>query len=263
VFIDEFGALGTDTVITLMEMIRSLGGILVLATQTQDSLGDPSQQRRILGNVTTILQQMNQPEELVALGGTVELLQPRLRVEKSHIESYDDASATRARVERIDPNAVQRLSPGQAFVINKGRMVKVQMVQPPSCSSMTEVEAERGIDRDEDGVIVDGDDDDLARLIAWHGDGWRSLDPVAVIHTLTVLPPTPPVPAPPPARPIRQDDAMDTPLPVVLLPVTDATVADGAVADQDEPTDDPLLDDGDDDDRDDHDRTDDDTPILW
>jgi hypothetical protein len=196
------------------------------------------------------------------LGGTVELLQPRLRVEKSHIESYDDASATRARVERIDPNAVQRLSPGQAFVINKGRMVKVQMVQPPSCASMTEIEAERGIERDEDGVIVDGDDGDLACLIAWHGDGWRSLDPVAVIHTLTVLPPTPPVPASPPDRPIRQDEARDTPLPVMIRP-DDATVADEATTDQDgptdAPTDDPLIADGDDDDRND----DDDTPILW
>ena len=129
VIIDEFSALGSENVVNLMELVRDLGGIVILASQTTAALGDERLQKRILGNVTTYLQRMNDARDVAALGGIMQKVDVSVR--------YGDADANERGTKRyvdqavIDPTRVAQLPTGAAYLINRGYVAQVQMMQAP------------------------------------------------------------------------------------------------------------------------------------
>ena len=128
VIIDEFSALGSENVVNLMELVRSLGGIVMLAAQTTAALGDERLQQRILGNVTIYLQRMNDPREVAILGG----MQQRLDVSR-RIGAVDTGQGMARYVDKavIEPTRVAQLPTGGAFLINRGYVAQVKILQAP------------------------------------------------------------------------------------------------------------------------------------
>lgn len=131
-FIDEFSALGSENIVNLMELVRSLGGIVVLASQTVEALGDESLQRRILGNVTIYLQRMNDPRQVAELGG----MQKRMNVTHRYdAQAGQPLSEGQVRYEEeaiIDPTKAMQLETGAAYIINRGRVAEVLITPPPA-----------------------------------------------------------------------------------------------------------------------------------
>lgn len=126
--IDEFSALGSENVVNLMELVRDLGGIVILAAQTTAALGDERLQQRILGNVTIYLQRMNDPREVAILGGLQQRLDVSLR-----IGEVDKGQGMARYVDKavIDPTRVAQLPTGGAFLINRGYAAQVKILQSP------------------------------------------------------------------------------------------------------------------------------------
>lgn len=131
VLIDEFSALGSENVVNLMELVRSLGGIVILASQTTAALGDERLQQRILGNVTIYLQRMNDPREVAILGGMQQRLDVSRRMGAGGM--LDQAQGTARYVDKavIDPTKAAQLPTGGAFLINRGHVAEVKILQAP------------------------------------------------------------------------------------------------------------------------------------
>jgi hypothetical protein len=131
VLIDEFSALGSENVVNLMELVRALGGIVILASQTTAALGDERLQQRILGNVTIYLQRMNDPREVAILGGMQQRLDVSRRMGAGGM--LDQAQGIARYVEKavIDPTKAAQLPIGGAFLINRGYVAEVKIVQAP------------------------------------------------------------------------------------------------------------------------------------
>lgn len=129
VFFDEFSAFGSENVVNLMELVRSHGGIVILASQTTAALGDDRLQKRILGNVTIYLQRMNDPREVAALGG----MQPVLDVSR-HMDTKPNPNGIARYVDKsvIDPTKVAQLPLGGAYIINRGRVAHIKVQQAPA-----------------------------------------------------------------------------------------------------------------------------------
>ncbi|KPL83026.1 type IV secretory system conjugative DNA transfer family protein [Herpetosiphon geysericola] len=132
--IDEFSSLGTESVIRLAEMARSLGGIVMLGTQTLAGLGDADQQARIVGNMTVVLHRMSAPEELTKLAGvqkvmtTIHQFQGKQILKRGTYRMEEEA--------RIDPQDVRTLPTGCAWVIARGAAAKVQFAMMPDVPRM-------------------------------------------------------------------------------------------------------------------------------
>jgi hypothetical protein len=127
--LDEFSSLGTESVIRLAEMARSLGGIIMLGTQTLAGLGDLDQQQRIVGNVSVLLHRMSAPEELTRLAGVQEVM-----VKTGHYQGKERVKRGTYRIEDADiipAQDVRTLPTGCAWVIARGVAAKVQMGMPP------------------------------------------------------------------------------------------------------------------------------------
>jgi hypothetical protein len=128
--IDEFSSLGTESVIRLAEMARSLGGIVMLGTQTLAGLGDQDQQERIVGNMSVILHRMSAPEELTRLAGVRAVMQKTL-----HFQGRERIKRGTYRIEEEDvikAQDVRTLPTGCAWIIARGLAAKVQMGMPPA-----------------------------------------------------------------------------------------------------------------------------------
>jgi hypothetical protein len=129
--VDEFSSLAdAGEMATRVEQARGFNTGVVLAPQVLAGMGEESQAKRITGCVETVIcHRLNDPEEVVKLGGT------RLRI--AHTTHYTRGGNTgegSARYEhqyKVDPNEVRALSTGCAFVISRGRAMKVQMMRGP------------------------------------------------------------------------------------------------------------------------------------
>jgi hypothetical protein len=129
--VDEFSALAsTSGMAARVEQARGFNTGLVLAPQVVAGMGESVEAERILGSVETVLcHRLNAPEEIVALAGT------RQAIEYS--SHYADAGPTgegTTRIQhqfKIDPNRVRSLAPGAAYVINRGRAMKVSVLRAP------------------------------------------------------------------------------------------------------------------------------------
>jgi hypothetical protein len=131
--LDEFSAVegGTDQAIHLAERLRDVGVPVIFGAQSPEGLGDEHQQWRLLHTVGggLILHQTPNPEPLVALAGTI-----RVPEQAWQLDAWGPAGQARVHMverPRVDPNQVRQLQPGEAFLIQAGRAVKLSVLQAP------------------------------------------------------------------------------------------------------------------------------------
>ena len=129
--VDEFSALAESSgMAARIEQARGFHTGLVLAPQVVQAMGEEAEAARILGSVETVIcHRVNTPEEIVMLAGT------RQRMEYSSHYTADGASGEgSARIQhqyKVDPNKVRALAPGVAYVISRGRAMRVQVLRAP------------------------------------------------------------------------------------------------------------------------------------
>jgi hypothetical protein len=130
--VDEFSSLAEGAGMAgRIEQARGFNTSLILAPQVVAGMGDEQEAARILGSVETIIcHRVNTPEEICALAGT------RRAVEYStHFAEEGATGEGSARIQhqfKVDPNKVRGLAPGQAYVISRGRAMRLQVLQAPS-----------------------------------------------------------------------------------------------------------------------------------
>jgi hypothetical protein len=131
--LDEFSALegGTDQAIHLAERLRDVGVPVVFGAQSPEGLGDERQQWRLLHTVGggLVLHQTPDPGRLIELAGTV-----RVAEQAWQLDPWGPAGQARVHMAdrpRVDPNQVRQLHPGEAFLIQAGRAVKLSVLQAP------------------------------------------------------------------------------------------------------------------------------------
>jgi hypothetical protein len=131
--LDEFSAVqgGTDQAIHLAERLRDVGVPVIFGAQSPEGLGDERQQWRLLHTIGggLVLHQTPNPEPLVALAGTV-----RTPEQAWQLDGWGPAGEARVHMAerpRVDPNQVRQLQPGEAFLIQAGRAVKLSVLQAP------------------------------------------------------------------------------------------------------------------------------------
>jgi hypothetical protein len=131
--LDEFSAVqgGTDQAIHLAERLRDVGVPVVFGAQSPEGLGDERQQWRLLHTIGggLVLHQTPNPDPLVSLAGTI-----RAPEQAWQLDPWGPAGEARVHMEerpRVDPNKVRQLQPGEAFVIQAGRAVKLSVLQAP------------------------------------------------------------------------------------------------------------------------------------
>jgi hypothetical protein len=138
--LDEFSAVqgGTDQAIHLAERLRDVGVPVVFGAQSPEGLGDERQQWRLLHTIGggLVLHQLADPDLLVGLAGTV-----RTPEQAWQLDGWGPAGEARIHMEerpRVDPNQVRQLQPGEAFVIQAGRAVKLSVLQAPMPAQVQE-----------------------------------------------------------------------------------------------------------------------------
>jgi hypothetical protein len=138
--LDEFSAVqgGTDQAIHLAERLRDVGVPVIFGAQSPEGLGDERQQWRLLHTLGggLVLHQTPNPEPLVALAGTV-----RTPEQAWQLDGWGPAGQARVHMEerpRVDPNQVRQLHPGEAFLIQAGRAVKLSVLQAPAPAQVQE-----------------------------------------------------------------------------------------------------------------------------
>jgi hypothetical protein len=131
--LDEFSAVqgGTDQAIHLAERLRDVGVPVVFGAQSPEGLGDERQQWRLLHTIGggLVLHQLADPDRLIQLAGTV-----RVAEQAWQLDAWGPAGQARVHMTdrpRVDPNQVRQLHPGEAFLIQGGRAVKLSVLQAP------------------------------------------------------------------------------------------------------------------------------------
>jgi hypothetical protein len=130
--VDEFSALAERSGMAgRIEQARAFNTALVLAPQVAAGMGDETETARILGNVETVIcHRVNTPEEIVALAGTT------MRLDYSaQFEAQGATGAGSARLQhhyKIDPNDVRSLPVGEAFVIARGKAMRIRVQRAPN-----------------------------------------------------------------------------------------------------------------------------------
>jgi hypothetical protein len=138
--LDEFSAVqgGTEQAIHLAERLRDVGVPVVFGAQSPEGLGDERQQWRLLHSIGggLVLHQTPDPDPLVAQAGTV-----RVPEQAWQLDPWGAAGQARVHMTdrpRVDPNQVRQLHPGEAFLIQGGRAVKLSVLQAPVPASVQE-----------------------------------------------------------------------------------------------------------------------------
>jgi conjugal transfer pilus assembly protein TraD len=129
--VDEFSSLADGAgMAARIEQARGFNTSLVLAPQVVAGMGDEQEAARILGSVETVIcHRVNTPEEIIALAGTRKAMEY-----STHYASEGATGEGSARIQhqfKVDPNKVRALAPGAAYVISRGRAMKVQVLRAP------------------------------------------------------------------------------------------------------------------------------------
>jgi conjugal transfer pilus assembly protein TraD len=130
--VDEFSSLAQGAgMAARIEQARGFNTSLILAPQVVAGMGDEQEAARILGSAETVIcHRVNTPEDIIALAGT------RRAVEYStHYASEGATGEGSARIQhqyKIDPNRVRALPAGHAYVISRGKAMKVAVLQAPA-----------------------------------------------------------------------------------------------------------------------------------
>ncbi len=113
-----------------IEQARAFNTALVLCPQHAAGMGDADQATRILGSVQTIVcHRINTPDEVIALAGTRKTTEYSVHYGPRAIEP--EGSARLQHQFKVDPNHVRALPTGAAYVINRGRAMKIQVTPAP------------------------------------------------------------------------------------------------------------------------------------
>jgi hypothetical protein len=129
--VDEFSGLAQGAgMAARIEQARGFNTSLVLAPQVVAGMGDESEAARILGSVETVIcHRVNTPEEICALAGT------RKSMEYStHYVSEGATGEGSARIQhqfKVDPNKVRGLPAGHAYLISRGKAMKIAVTRAP------------------------------------------------------------------------------------------------------------------------------------
>ncbi|MGA8744514.1 MAG: DUF87 domain-containing protein [Solirubrobacterales bacterium] len=129
---DEFSAIATSSDVAMkVEQARSFNVGMVLVPQTPSGMGPLLQRDRIFGSVETlIVHALNDPCTLAELGGMKRVIELTHRYEDGVYARQGHARQERAL--RIDPDEIRRLPTGSAWVIRRGRVVKVGIERAPA-----------------------------------------------------------------------------------------------------------------------------------
>ncbi len=142
--VDEFSALASGAGMAgRVEQARGFNTSLVLAPQVVAGMGDETEAARIMGSVETIIcHRVNTPEDIIALAGT------RKAMEYSSQYATEGATGSgSARIQhqfKIEPNKVRALDPGVAYLINRGRAMRIAVLRAPQASAPLPAENWRG-----------------------------------------------------------------------------------------------------------------------
>jgi hypothetical protein len=139
--VDEFAALAAATgMAAKVEQARGFNTALILAPQVVAGMSGEMERARILASVETVVcHRVNTPEEIVALAGTRRVAEQVARYSR---EGATGEGTMRRREEpKIDANEVRGLPPGEAFVIGRGRAMRVRIARAPMARAALPEEA--------------------------------------------------------------------------------------------------------------------------
>jgi hypothetical protein len=128
---DEFSAIAASSDLAIkVEQARSFNTGLVLVPQTPSGLGGLNQRERILGSVETVISHaFNEPEEIAGLAGTKRVVELTQRYGEGLLEHEGFARQTDRPT--VDPDEIRSLRTGDAWVIGRGRAVKIGVRRAP------------------------------------------------------------------------------------------------------------------------------------
>jgi hypothetical protein len=132
--VDEFSSLSQSASMAgRVEQARGFRASLILAPQVVEGMGGELETARILGSVETVIShRVNTPEQIVALAGTRKT--PELSTRLAEDGLTRDRTVRIEQRATIDPNKVRSLPPGTAYLISRGRAMKVQIPRAPTLS---------------------------------------------------------------------------------------------------------------------------------
>jgi hypothetical protein len=164
--VDEFSALASGAgMASRVEQARGFNTSLVLAPQVVAGMGDETEAARILGSVETIVcHRVNTPETIIELAGT------RRAMEYSTQYATEGATGSgSARIQhqfKIEPNKVRALEPGNAFLISRGKAMKIAVMQAPEMRAALPQITPPEISENTEGVPVEGQrsEEEVTRL---------------------------------------------------------------------------------------------------
>jgi hypothetical protein len=133
--VDEFSALAANSSMAArIEQARGFNTALVLAPQVAAGMGDETEAERILANVETIVcHRVNTPERVVQLAGTRRV--PEFSTQYAEEGATGMGSARLQHRMKVDPNEVRGLPAGEAFVISRGKAMRIRIHQAPQISA--------------------------------------------------------------------------------------------------------------------------------
>jgi hypothetical protein len=126
--IDEF--FQHENIIELLQLARSAGLGVVIATQDVSALGNEYTQRRIMANTTTqILLRSLYPEKVAELAGTKYQAESSIQTEQSEATGLGSTRVQHAF--RVDNNEARALAPGECFLIRGNKAAKLLVTPVP------------------------------------------------------------------------------------------------------------------------------------
>jgi helicase HerA-like protein len=130
--VDEFSSLAQSaSMAARVEKARGFHASLILAPQVVEGMGGTEETARILGSVETVIaHRVNTPDQIIALAGTRKI--PQLTTRLSEDGLTRDRAIRMEQQTKIDPNEVRGLEPGKAFLISRGKAMKVQVPRAPN-----------------------------------------------------------------------------------------------------------------------------------
>lgn len=130
--VDEFSSLAQSaSMAARVEKARGFHASLILAPQVVEGMGGETETARILGSVETVIaHRVNTPEQIVALAGTRRLPELTTRIAEDGLTR--DRTVRLEQRSTIDPNKLRGLPPGMAYLISRGRAMKIQIPRAPA-----------------------------------------------------------------------------------------------------------------------------------
>jgi hypothetical protein len=128
--VDEFSAIDglAGQAVHLAERLRDVRGGVVLAAQSWEGLGGDWTARRLVGaSSALILLRLALPEPLLEAAGMVEVPERTWS-----LDTYGSTGEARVSMQRrplVDPQAVRHAATGEAWVIQPGRALRMQVLQ--------------------------------------------------------------------------------------------------------------------------------------